>query len=214
MNMKSGLVANKRSLDGSTQAIRIVDDDGTAVSVDVTPTGELDVSAKLTPPPKKNRELIVCNMLIRRLIAKGFIRIEQLNKRKVQYLLTPQGFAEKMRKSVNYTLKTINSIGLIKARVQAILLDLHKDGTRDFFIVGKSDLSILIEMVAKEFPLQDCSFCILDEIPQASVKGTLLICKENVPEDNLFLHNHVDLIRELAKKNHYSAESNDAVLLR
>ena len=154
------------------------------------------------------------NMLIRRLIAKGFIRIEQLNKRKVQYLLTPQGFAEKMRKSVNYTLKTINSIGLIKARVQAILLDLHKDGTRDFFIVGKSDLSILIEMVAKEFPLQDCSFCILDEIPQVSVKGTLLICKENVPEDNLFLHNHVDLIRELAKKNHYSAEFSDAVLLR
>ena len=154
------------------------------------------------------------NMLIRRLIAKGFIRIEQLNKRKVQYLLTPQGFAEKMRKSVNYTLKTINSIGLIKARVQAILLDLHKDGTRDFFIVGKSDLSILIEMVAKEVPLQDCSFCMLDEIPQVSVKGTLLICKENVPEDNLFLHNHVDLIRELAKKNHYSAESNDAVLLR
>ena len=104
------------------------------------------------------------NMLIRRLIAKGFIRIEQLNKRKVQYLLTTQGFAEKMRKSVNYTLKTINSIGLIKTRVQAILLDLHKDGTRDFFIVGKSDLSMLIEMVAKEVPLKDCSFCILEEI--------------------------------------------------
>lgn len=152
------------------------------------------------------------NMLIRRLIAKGFIRIEQLNKRKVQYLLTPQGFAEKMRKSVNYTLKTINSIGLIKARVQAILLDLHKDGTRDFFIVGKSDLSILIEMVAKEVPLKDCSFCILEEIPQAAIKGTLLICKENVPEDNLFLHSHVDLIRELAKKNHYSAELNDVAL--
>ncbi len=154
------------------------------------------------------------NMLIRRLISKGLIRIEQLNKRKVQYLLTPQGFAEKMRKSVNYTLKTINSIGLIKARVQAILLDLHKDGTRDFFIVGKSDLSILIEMVAKEVPLKDCSFCILDEIPLSAIQGTLLICKENVPEDNLFLHNHVDLIRELAKKNHYPAESNDAVLLQ
>lgn len=154
------------------------------------------------------------NMLIRRLISKGFIRIEQLNRRKVQYILTPQGFAEKMRKSVNYTLKTINSIGLIKSRVQAILLDLHKDGTRDFFIVGKSDLSILIEMVAKEVPLKDCSFCTLDEIPPSAIQGILLICKENVPEDNLFLHNHVDLIRELAKKNHYSAESNDAILLR
>ena len=40
------------------------------------------------------------NMLIRRLIAKGFIRIEQLNKRKMRYILTPQGFSEKMRKSI------------------------------------------------------------------------------------------------------------------
>jgi hypothetical protein len=31
-----------------------------------------------------------------------------------------------------------------------------------------------------------------------------LICKENIDEDNLALHNHVDLIRELAKENHYS----------
>jgi DNA-binding MarR family transcriptional regulator len=144
------------------------------------------------------------NMLIRRLIAKGFIRIEQLNKRKVQYLLTPQGFAEKMRKSVRYTLKTINSIGLIRTRVQTILLDLHKDGTRDFFVVGKSDLSLLIEMVARDVPLKDCSFCILEEIPAAPVQGTLLICKENVPGENLVLHNHVDLIRELAKGHRYS----------
>ena len=153
------------------------------------------------------------NMLIRRLIAKGFIRIEQLNKRKVQYILTPKGFAEKMRKSIKYTLKTVNSIGLIKTRVQTILLDLHKDGARDFFIVGKSDLSILIEMVAQDVPLKGCSFCILDEIPQTAIKGTILICKENIHEDHLALHKHVNLIRELAKENHYPAELSDAALL-
>src|SRR3990167_4980198 len=90
------------------------------------------------------------NMLVRRLVTKGHIRTRQLNKRKVEYLLTPQGFAEKMRKSIKYTLKTINSIGLIKARIQDILLDLCKSGARDFFIVGKSDLSLLIEMAAKD----------------------------------------------------------------
>lgn len=154
------------------------------------------------------------NMLIRRLISKGFIRIEQLNKRKVQYILTPKGFAEKMRKSVNYTLKTINSIGLIKTRVREILLDLHKGGARDFFIVGKSDLSMLIEMVAKEVPLEGCTFAIVVEIPQTAIKGILLICKENVNEDNLVLHNHVNLIRELAKENHYSAKLSDMALLQ
>ncbi len=153
------------------------------------------------------------NMLIRRLIAKGFIRIEQLNKGKVQYLLTPKGFAEKMHKSIKYTLKTINSIGLIKTRVQAILIDLHKDGTREFFIVGKSDLSLLIEMVAKEIPLAGCAFSLVDEVPQTAIKGTLLICKENVDGNNLVLHKHVNLIRELAKGNDYSSALTDAAVL-
>lgn len=139
------------------------------------------------------------NMLIRRLITKGHIRTRQLNKRKVEYLLTPQGFAEKMRKSIKYTLKTIHSIGLIKSRLQEILLDLYKNGARDFFIVGKSDLSLLIEMAAKEAALKDCSFYALDEIPPTPVKGTLLICQEDVYKDKLDLHSHVDLIQELAQ---------------
>lgn len=38
------------------------------------------------------------NMLVRRMIAKGYIRINQLSKRKVEYLLTTKGFSEKTRK--------------------------------------------------------------------------------------------------------------------
>ena len=53
------------------------------------------------------------NMLIHRLLTKGYIRIKQLNKKKVEYILTPKGFAEKMQKSIKYTMKTINSIGRI-----------------------------------------------------------------------------------------------------
>lgn len=161
-----------------------------------------------------NLSLGMTNMLIRRLVTKGHIRTRQLNKRKVEYILTPQGFAEKMRKSIKYTLKTINSIGLIKARVQEILLDLHKSGARDFFIVGKSDLSILIGMVAKEVPLKDCSFCALDQIPQTEIKGILLICKEKVDEDNVALHNQVDLVRELAKGHYSFAEVREEALLQ
>ena len=160
-----------------------------------------------------NLSLGMVNMLIRRLLAKGLIRIEQLNKRKVQYILTPRGFSEKMRKSIKYTLKTINSIGLIKARVKEILLNLYENGARDFFVVGESDLCTLIKMVAKEVPLKDCSFYILDEIPQTEIKGVLLICKENVDENSVALHNQVDLIRELAKGNHYSTEDPGPILM-
>ena len=69
-------------------------------------------------------------------------------------------------------------------------------------------------MAAKEIPLKDCSFCILQEIPLTKIEGTLLICKENVGEDDLALNNNVDLIKELAKENHYSTRLTDAALLR
>lgn len=139
------------------------------------------------------------NMLIRRLIAKGFIRIEQLNKGKVQYLLTPQGFAEKMHKSIKYTLKTINSIGLIKSRVKEILLGLYQNGVRDFYIIGRHDLSMLLEMVVKEIDWKDCSFHVLAEVPPSAVKGLLLICAENIKQELLVLHSYIDLIQEIAK---------------
>ena len=161
-----------------------------------------------------DRSLGTINMLLRRLITKGYIRTRQLNQKKVEYILTSKGFSEKTRKSIKYTLKTISSIGLIKARVKGILLNLYEEGARNFFIVGKSDLSILIEMAAKEIPLKDCSFCILQEIPLTKIEGTLLICKENVGEDDLALNNNVDLIKELAKENHYSTRLTDAALLR
>jgi DNA-binding MarR family transcriptional regulator len=161
-----------------------------------------------------DRSLGTINMLLRRLITKGYIRTRQLNQKKVEYILTSKGFSEKTRKSIKYTLKTISSIGLIKARVKGILLNLYEGGARNFFIVGKSDLSILIEMAAKEIPLKDCSFCILQEIPLTKIEGTLLICKENVGEDDLALNNNVDLIKELAKENHYSTRLTDAALLR
>jgi DNA-binding MarR family transcriptional regulator len=161
-----------------------------------------------------DRSLGTINILLRRLITKGYIRTRQLNQKKVEYILTSKGFSEKTRKSIKYTLKTISSIGLIKARVKGILLNLYEEGARSFFIVGKSDLSILIEMAAKEIPLKDCSFCILQEIPLTKIEGTLLICKENVGEDDLALNNNVDLIKELAKENHYSTRLTDAALLR
>ena len=145
------------------------------------------------------------NMLIRRLIAKGFIRIEQLNKRKVQYLLTPKGFAEKMHKSIKYTLKTVNSIGLIKIRIKEILLDLYKNGVRNFYVIGKNDLSMLVEMVIKGLDWKDCVFYILEEIPPVKVDGILLICKESIGEDLLVVHNYVDLIQEIAKNNFKTA---------
>ena len=159
------------------------------------------VGAQLAPSQrdlsrKLNLSLGMTNMLLKRLITKGYIRIQQLNSRKVQYLLTPKGFAEKMRKSVKYTVKTINSISLIKERLKTILKELGDAGQRHFFVVGKSDLAYLIDIVVNEEHIE-CQVIHCLTYPMETEGGVVLICTEDVfPQEGA---NSIRLIHELAK---------------
>lgn len=144
------------------------------------------------------------NMLIRRLASKGYIRISQLNKRKVKYILTPKGFTEKMRKSIKYTLKTIHSISFIKERIREILTRLYAEGKKNFIVLGKSDFALMIEIILKEMASGDYKIVYVDNIPVGKTEGTLLICKE-MDGDGDYPEGTIDLIYELAKDHHFVA---------
>ena len=143
----------------------------------------------------------ITNMLIRRLIAKGYIRIRQLNKRKVEYILTSKGFSEKIRKSIKYTLKTINSIGLIKEGIKTTVLKLYYEGERSFVVLGKSDFALLIEIAFKELGITDYKITYVDELPAGQNHSAILICKEGVHTSPENASRTIDLIHELAKDN-------------
>jgi DNA-binding MarR family transcriptional regulator len=137
------------------------------------------------------------NMLIRRLLSKGYIRIQQLNKKKVEYILTPQGFAEKMRKSVHYTMKTLNSIGLIKRRLGDVLFKAYTEGYRKFYILGASDLAGLVEIVLKEKFKVGYEIVHVEQIAPGMEDGIVLLCRENVDVLGAGIA-VIDLINELA----------------
>ena len=139
------------------------------------------------------------NMLIHRLLTKGYIRIKQLNKKKVEYILTPKGFAEKMQKTVKYTMKTINSIGLIKRSLADVLVKAYEEGHRKFYILGESDLAGLIEIVLKEKFNIGYEVAHVVEITAALTDGVVLICREDVVADVAGVKT-IDLIHELAKE--------------
>lgn len=138
------------------------------------------------------------NMLIRRLIAKGFIRIQQLNQRKVEYILTPKGASEKTRKSINYTLKTINSLGLIRNRLKEVVTKLDQQGYRKFYILGKSDFAALVEMALKENGHNGHEVALINEIPSQELEGVILICCEKYKDAPSNKNNRFNLIEELA----------------
>ncbi len=140
------------------------------------------------------------NMLIRRLVSKGYIRIRQLNKKKTQYILTPKGFAEKYQKSIRYTLKTIRSIGLIRNQLNIVIQRLYQDGERVFFILGSSDLAELVEMSLRQPQWEGVQFSRVEAI-SGHPEGVILICREQVEAVPSTPGRYVDLLKELASQN-------------
>jgi DNA-binding MarR family transcriptional regulator len=155
-----------------------------------------------------NLSLGMTNMLLRRLVTKGYIRIQQLDSRKVGYFLTPKGFAEKMRKSVKYTLKTISSIGLIKKQLSDILGGFYTKGHRKFYILGDSDFAELVESSLIQAQWEGVKISRIKSLSEGT-DGLVLICREDEDRRKLSGERCVDLIRELASQNNKEFESAD-----
>jgi len=155
---------------------------------------------------KLDISLGMTNLLVRRLAAKGYIRIRQLNKKKTEYILTPKGFTEKYHKSVHYTLKTIRSIGLIREQLDIIIQRLYEQGERIFYIFGNSDLAELVEMSLRQQKWIGVKFSRVDHVIEHP-EGIVFICREQLDTPQYPEIRCVDLIQELANQKNNEFET-------
>jgi len=93
------------------------------------------------------------NAVLHKLIRTGYVKVIGLNRRSVQYFLTPKGMAEKTRKSYQYVLKTISQYRLMQEKMGVLLQALQKQGFRGVFLNGDGELrGLLEEILRQEFP--------------------------------------------------------------
>lgn len=141
---------------------------------------------------KTGLSLGMVNMLIRRLATKGILRVKQLNQKKVEYLLTPKGFAEKMRKSVNYTMKTLDSLRVIKDRLKDFVMRMREQDQNCFIVFGNDDLVELLDSAFKQYFSRSYEFKRTEELPAGNSNVTILVCREvfdrgSWPEGTVFV---------------------------
>ncbi|OGS32930.1 MAG: hypothetical protein A2474_07155 [Elusimicrobia bacterium RIFOXYC2_FULL_34_12] len=98
------------------------------------------------------------NLIINRLAQTGYIKVKQLNRHKIQYILTPKGFSEKAKKSYNYTLRTINVLSSVVTKIQSLIIEKYKSGIRNFIIVGDNELADLTEIAIKKIKITDIRY--------------------------------------------------------
>ena len=81
------------------------------------------------------------NLLIKKLVTKGYIKVKKINTRRIFYYLTPAAIEEKTKKTYTFIKKTVKSLGLIKAKIREEILGKYKGGYRSFNIIRHSELT-------------------------------------------------------------------------
>ncbi|MFN0116724.1 MAG: winged helix-turn-helix transcriptional regulator [Elusimicrobiota bacterium] len=89
------------------------------------------------------------NLVLKRLASTGHIKIKNLNKKKIYYLLTPKGFLEQSRRSYKYLSKTIRVFFDYQAAVSDLVDSLFQDKKSRVAIIGRNEISELLEVVIK-----------------------------------------------------------------
>lgn len=98
------------------------------------------------------------NLLIQRLARKGLIKINQLDWKRTQYLLTLKGAAEKMNKAYHYTLYTMRLFKQIQDNITVAVKKEYATGRRQFVVVAQDEILELIRDSVAGLNLHDASF--------------------------------------------------------
>jgi len=136
------------------------------------------------------------NLLLKRLIRKGYIKISQLNRRKVKYFLTPAGIAQKIKRTHQYLSYTFHSLKEIRAKIQTLLLEEYRKGRRKFIILGNGELADITEIALRNLSKKDIKYSKVAKGETDDANSLLLITnpKQEIKNDKTPSLNLLDTI--------------------
>ena len=98
---------------------------------------------------KTGLSLGMVNILLKKFIKKGFVKLERLNSKSFRYILTPEGFKEKSKKTIEYMKIYYRRTLLIKQNIERIIQTYGKN--RTYVLFGKDkEMKEIIEGILKE----------------------------------------------------------------
>lgn len=88
-----------------------------------------------------NISLGLVNSFIKRLVKKGFVKISTIPKKRIKYILTPRGTAEKTRLTYLYIQHSYNFYKDARQKLRALYANLEKEGIARIVFYGAGDLA-------------------------------------------------------------------------
>ena len=90
------------------------------------------------------------NWYVKRLIRKGYVKASRLQRRRMSYLVTPKGIAEKTRLAIEYVQVSMNMYRGVRQSATKLLLQLQGAGYQEVCIEGDGDLADVVRLTCLE----------------------------------------------------------------
>ena len=90
------------------------------------------------------------NWHLKRLISKGYVKVKRARRRKLRYIITPEGIALRARLTVNYIEQSMYLYRLIRERSQEALAEVKRAGYNQVRIQGDGDLADICRLTCFE----------------------------------------------------------------
>lgn len=90
------------------------------------------------------------NWHLRRLIEKGYVKVKRAQRRKLRYIITPEGIAFRARLTINYIEQSMRLYRRTRQRVQELLAEVKQAGYRSVRIEGQGDIAEICRLTCLE----------------------------------------------------------------
>jgi len=90
------------------------------------------------------------NWHIKRLIAKGYVKVKRAERKKLRYIITPEGIALRARLAVDYVERSLTIYRRTRQKVRERLAEVQQAGHTRVRIVGKGDMADICRLTCLE----------------------------------------------------------------
>lgn len=112
------------------------------------------------------------NWHLKRLIAKGYVKVQRAERKKLRYIITPEGIALRARLTVNYIERSFDLYRKTRVRVKEHLNAIRAAGFDRVRIIGGGDVAEICKLSCLE---QGFSIVQDSDAPALEVKGWKII---------------------------------------
>ena len=90
------------------------------------------------------------NWHLKRFVAKGYVKVKRAQRRKLRYIITPEGIAFRARLTVNYIEQSMQLYRLMRSRVLAAANEIKLAGYDSVRIAGDGDIADICRLTCIE----------------------------------------------------------------